>query len=210
MEKHTSAPNVDPGRVDQAPHAATTVPPKEALRKPERGHSQAERVTVGQDAGASPAELDTSTTDGAGTRSSFFNYAKGVLTWAPPNCRYDPKNPPKFGLALNLLFALVSSRGKRCMNMVPSLRRLTLSQTTTVTVANLYYVQPILFKIADTFHVSFERASSVATLLQAGYAAGLLFLCPLGDVFPRRPYILLLVLFTATLVSPSAHSGAVL
>lgn len=67
--------------------------------------------------------------------------------------------------------------------------------------ANLYYVQPILFKIAQTFDVTFEEASQVATLLQAGYAAGLLLLCPLGDIFRRRPYILLLVFFTATLVS---------
>lgn len=74
-------------------------------------------------------------------------------------------------------------------------------QATTITVANLYYVQPILFKIADTFDVSFEEASSVATLLQAGYAAGLLLICPLGDIFRRRPFILILVLFTATLVS---------
>lgn len=70
---------------------------------------------------------------------------------------------------------------------------------TTFTVANLYYVQPILFKIADTFSVGFERASSVATLLQAGYACGLLLLCPLGDTFRRRHYILVLVAFTATL-----------
>lgn len=82
----------------------------------------------------------------------------------------------------------------------PSTLPLTSVQATTVTVANLYYVQPILFKIADTFDVTFEKASSVATLLQAGYAAGLLFLCPLGDIFPRRPYILVLIFFTATMV----------
>lgn len=80
------------------------------------------------------------------------------------------------------------------------------AQATTFTVANLYYVQPILFKIADTFDVSFEQASSVATLLQAGYASGLLLLCPLGDIFRRRLYILALVAFTATLVS-THHLG---
>lgn len=74
-------------------------------------------------------------------------------------------------------------------------------EATTFTVANLYYVQPILFKIAGTFDISFERASSIATLSQAGYACGLLLLCPLGDIFRRRLYILALVAFTATLVS---------
>ena len=74
-------------------------------------------------------------------------------------------------------------------------------QATTFTVANLYYNQAILNRIADTFHVTFEKSSSIATLMQAGYAAGILFICPLGDIFRRRPFILALIAFTATLVS---------
>jgi hypothetical protein len=74
------------------------------------------------------------------------------------------------------------------------------------TVSNLYYNQTILNRIAETFKVSFERASSVATLMQAGYAGGLLFLCPLGDLFPRRPFIIGLIWFTATMVfAQSSH-----
>lgn len=74
-------------------------------------------------------------------------------------------------------------------------------QAACFTVANLYYNQAILNRIAETFDVTFEKASSVATLMQAGYAGGLLLICPLGDIFPRRPFILALVAFTATLVS---------
>jgi hypothetical protein len=59
--------------------------------------------------------------------------------------------------------------------------------------------------MAATFSVSFEEASSVATLMQAGYAGGLLLLCPLGDVFPRRPFILSLVFLTAAMVSIPSH-----
>ena len=68
----------------------------------------------------------------------------------------------------------------------------------TFTVANLYYSHPILHKIAEDFHVTNERASLVPTMSQTGYAGGLIFLCPLGDLVPRRPFVLLLVWFTAT------------
>lgn len=29
-----------------------------------------------------------------------------IVTWVPPACRYDPENPPKLTLALNILFGI--------------------------------------------------------------------------------------------------------
>jgi hypothetical protein len=31
-----------------------------------------------------------------------------IVSWTPSGCRWDPENPPKFSIALNLLFAFVS------------------------------------------------------------------------------------------------------
>ena len=45
--------------------------------------------------------------------------------------------------------------------------------------------------------------------MQAGYASGLLFLCPLGDIFRRRLFVLSLTWLTATLVS-KAFDAAIL
>lgn len=67
--------------------------------------------------------------------------------------------------------------------------------------ANLYYSHPILNILAAEFNVTNERASIIPTVMQAGYASGLLFLCPLGDIFKRRTFVLSLVFFTATMVS---------
>ncbi|KAK8192756.1 hypothetical protein M8818_007928 [Zalaria obscura] len=67
------------------------------------------------------------------------------------------------------------------------------------TVANLYYNHPILNILADEFNVPYEEVSQIPTVMQAGYAAGLLFLCPLGDMVKRRAFVLGLVFFTATM-----------
>ncbi|KAH6631387.1 major facilitator superfamily domain-containing protein [Chaetomium tenue] len=49
---------------------------------------------------------------------------------------------------------------------------------------------------AQHFGVSYERASLIPQLLQAGYGGGILLLCPLGDVFRLRPMILILLTIT--------------
>lgn len=48
-------------------------------------------------------------------------------------------------------------------------------------VANLYYNQPLLNLIANTFGVTEAAVSNVALSTQLGYAFGLLFINPLGD-----------------------------
>jgi predicted MFS family arabinose efflux permease len=64
-----------------------------------------------------------------------------------------------------------------------------LAITAGITVANIYYCQPVLGAIAGTFHVGYGAAARVATFTQLGYALGLLLLVPLGDMFERRSLI---------------------
>jgi len=55
-----------------------------------------------------------------------------------------------------------------------------------VIVANIYYVQPLLATMAQTFSVSVSMIGLVAMLTQAGTALGLLIFVPLGDSLDRR------------------------
>ena len=55
-----------------------------------------------------------------------------------------------------------------------------------VSVANLYYAQPLLASIASSFHATAGRAALVVTAAQIGYGAGLILLVPLGDILARR------------------------
>lgn len=59
-----------------------------------------------------------------------------------------------------------------------------------ITVANLYYNQPLLYNISQDLQVSEFKTNLIAMVTQIGYALGLLFIIPLGDLFPRRKIIL--------------------
>ena len=70
----------------------------------------------------------------------------------------------------------------------PALIRL-MAVTCAVTVANLYYAQPLLHAIGGALHVSEAAASLLVTAAQLGYAAGLLLVVPAGDITRRRPLL---------------------
>jgi len=77
---------------------------------------------------------------------------------------------------------------------------------TGVAVASNYYAQPLLHTIAGQFGVSFARAGTVVTVAQLSYAAGLILLVPLGDLFERRRLIVVMSLLSASGLVLSALS----
>jgi predicted MFS family arabinose efflux permease len=58
-----------------------------------------------------------------------------------------------------------------------------------VSVANLYYAQPLLHTLSQSFDVSEGAAGIIITMTQLGYALGLVLLVPLGDLIERRRLI---------------------
>lgn len=75
-----------------------------------------------------------------------------------------------------------------------------------LTVANTYYVQPLLDVVAHDLHAGTAQTGLLVTLAQLGYAAGLLFLVPLGDRLDRRRLVALLLLVTVGALIAAATS----
>lgn len=68
---------------------------------------------------------------------------------------------------------------------------------TGLVVASNYYAQPLLDTIAEQFNLTTNTAGFIVTAAQLGYAAGLLFLVPLGDLFERKSLILTMTFLSA-------------
>ncbi len=62
-----------------------------------------------------------------------------------------------------------------------------------LSVANLYFGQPLLKQMAETLPATESEMGLVSSLTQAGYALGLLFFVPLGDSMERRRMILVML-----------------
>lgn len=69
-------------------------------------------------------------------------------------------------------------------------------------VANLYYCQPLLQQMQQSFGVSPQEIGWIPTLTQLGYALGMFFLIPLGDQVERRSLI-----FVSTVISSLSMIG---
>jgi len=81
-----------------------------------------------------------------------------------------------------------------------------------LSVANVYYAQPLLDALAADFSISHAAVGGVITFTQIGCALALLLLVPLGDQMDRRRLVLiqLVALFTALLGVGLARSSTAL
>ncbi|WP_084700040.1 MFS transporter [Streptacidiphilus anmyonensis] len=83
-----------------------------------------------------------------------------------------------------------------------------LAVATGLSVANLYYAQPLLSTLAPAFGVSAATVGSLVTVTQIGYVLGMLFLVPLGDRFEKRRLVaVLLSVTTVAMAVGGAASG---
>ncbi|MBP9643010.1 MFS transporter [Budvicia aquatica] len=94
-------------------------------------------------------------------------------------------------------------------SLTPALIAL-MSIATGLAVASNYYAQPLLDTIASAFGLTVSQAGFIVTAAQLGYAAGLMFIVPLGDMFERRALIVLMTLLSAAGLLITALSSTIL
>jgi predicted MFS family arabinose efflux permease len=90
-----------------------------------------------------------------------------------------------------------------------NLQLVTMAIAAAVTAANLYYCQPLLGQIARSLHMTARETADIPMLTQVGYALGLLFFAPLGDMVERRGLATaLLLIVTVSLVATASAPNA--
>ncbi|MBQ0021134.1 MAG: MFS transporter [Bacteroidales bacterium] len=76
-----------------------------------------------------------------------------------------------------------------------------------VSVANLYYCQPLLNMIREDLHLTEFEVNLMPVFTQVGYALGLLFIIPMGDKYNRRKTMMTCAMvLTCSLLSISIAS----
>ena len=71
---------------------------------------------------------------------------------------------------------------------------LLIATATGLAVASIYYAQPLLEAIRNTLGLTVAHAGLIITASQLGYAAGLVLLVPLGDLYERRNLVVVMML----------------
>lgn len=71
-------------------------------------------------------------------------------------------------------------------------------------VGNLYYAQPLLAVVAADLHIGQGPAGLLVTATQVGYALGIMFIVPLGDVRNRRRLVPLMMGLSAVSLAACA------
>ena len=72
---------------------------------------------------------------------------------------------------------------------IPASLLLTMAVVSGLTVANLYYNQPLLEEMRADFVAGEVEANLITVITQVGYACGLLFIVPMADMFARRKIV---------------------
>jgi predicted MFS family arabinose efflux permease len=91
----------------------------------------------------------------------------------------------------------------------PGLTRL-LAVAAGLIVASLYYAQTLVGPISQATGLSPGAAGLIVTLTQVGYALGLLFIVPLGDLLENRKLVFVLLLATSVMLALAAFSSSAL
>jgi predicted MFS family arabinose efflux permease len=94
----------------------------------------------------------------------------------------------------------------------PGMRRVPLSRglvllmalASGAAVGNLYYTQPLLDVIARDLHIGQGTAGLLVTTTQVGYALGIMFIVPLGDIRNRRRLAPMMMLLSAVCLAACA------
>jgi predicted MFS family arabinose efflux permease len=73
-------------------------------------------------------------------------------------------------------------------------------------VANIYYCQPLIVLISKEFTVAESKAGAITFYTQLGYALGLLFFVPMGDMLEKRKQIVFTTALTVAALIMAAVS----
>ncbi|BGP13742.1 hypothetical protein JCM10213_006428 [Rhodosporidiobolus nylandii] len=172
---------VKPARQPQGPTSASAGPGR--LSRFSRPPRQAAATDGGEK--TETASIGSSATLHEATQAQVAPPRDFGFLPVPSHLQLDPSKPYELTPFTNWLFAAAA----------------------TITVANLYYCQPILVALSEWYSVPYDTATRVSSLVQAGYLCGLLLLVPLGDLLPRRPLILGCIFLASTLSIGLALGG---